>query len=298
MAGGGGTRFWPLSRQNTPKQLLNISGNGIMINETIDRITDIIGKDNIIIVTNDEQAELMRDCVKDKVKPVHILREPASRNTAACIGYAAIDIMHKYGDGIMCIFPSDHYIKNKKEFHKVLIRAIEVAGKDDKLVTIGIKPNFPSTGYGYIKYMSTFNSDVYQVTEFVEKPKLEAAKRYIESGEYAWNSGIFIWKASTILNNFRRFLPKLYNCLDTIKVSIGTAKEKEVLRAVYSIIPNISIDYGIMERSDEVAVILGDFGWNDVGSWDSLAAIYDVDEYGNVIKGEQINKYPKLYFIC
>jgi mannose-1-phosphate guanylyltransferase len=289
MAGGGGTRFWPLSRQKTPKQLLNLSGNGLMINETIDRINEVIDPSNIFIVTNENQADKMRSCVADKMPVNNILKEPSSRNTAACIGYAAMEIIKKYGDGIMCVFPADHYIKNQKEFHRVLKKAMEVAEQEDKLVTIGIRPTFPSTGYGYINFAANQDSDVYLVNEFVEKPKFEVAKRYVESGEYAWNSGMFIWKASTILDNFKRFLPKVYQYLETIASAMGTEDEEKVIHSIYDMIPSVSIDYGIMERSDEVVVILGDFGWNDVGSWDNLGVLYDVDEDGNVIKGEQVN---------
>ncbi len=288
MAGGGGTRFWPLSRQKTPKQLLNLSGNGLMINETIDRISSIINTNDIFIVTNETQGDKMKASVGGRVREDHILKEPSARNTAACIGYAAIEIVKKYGDGIMCIFPSDHYIKNQEEFEKILIKAIDIAENQDKLVTIGIKPTFPSTGYGYIKYIVD-NTAAYHVDQFVEKPDLETAKRYIESAEYAWNSGMFVWKASTILNNFERFLPKIYQHLEQIAAAAGTEDEYNTIKRVYAGIPSISIDYGIIERSDDVAVILGDFGWNDVGSWDSLGALYDVDGAGNVLKGDQVN---------
>ena len=191
MAGGGGTRFWPLSRQKTPKQLLNLSGNGLMINETIDRISHVIDTKNILIVTNEQQGDKMKYSVGDKIANDHILREPSARNTAACIGYAAFEILKKYGDAVMCIFPADHYIKNQTEFDKVLKKAIQVAEEEDKLVTIGITPTFPSTGYGYINYDVSGSTGTYAVNEFVEKPNLETAKRYVASGEYAWNSGIF-----------------------------------------------------------------------------------------------------------
>lgn len=289
MAGGGGTRFWPLSRQKTPKQLLNLSGNGLMINETIDRISQVINPENIFIVTNEKQADKMKCSVGDKIAENHILREPSARNTAACIGYAAFEIIKKYGDGIMCIFPSDHYIKNQQEFNQILRKSIEVAEKEDKLVTVGITPTFPSTGYGYINFDASSNHDVYAVNRFVEKPNFETAKSYIASGEYAWNSGMFIWKASTILKNFERFIPKVYQSLKKIADSMGTLEERLTIQQIYGNIPSVSIDYGIMERSDDVVVILGNFGWNDVGSWDNLGVIYDVDDSGNVIKGEQVN---------
>lgn len=289
MAGGGGTRFWPLSRQKTPKQLLNLSGNGLMINETIDRISEVIAAENIFIVTNEAQGEKMNTSVAGRIPKDHILIEPSARNTAACIGYAAEEIVRKYGDGVMCIFPSDHFIKHKKEFHKVLKKAIEAAESQDRLVTIGIKPTFPSTGYGYINYSASGNDTVYEVKQFIEKPNITLARQYAQSPEYAWNSGMFIWKASVILKNLERFLPKVYHYLELIAADMGTEAEYAAIRQYYGQIPSVSIDYGIMERSDDVAVVLGDFGWSDIGSWDSLGTLYDVDKEGNIIKGEQVN---------
>lgn len=289
MAGGSGTRFWPLSRKNTPKQLLNLSGNGLMINETIDRMTDFIIKEDIFIVTNTEQVDRMKELVEDGIQMDHILAEPAARNTAACVGYAAMEIIKKYGDGVMCIFPSDHYIKDEEEFSNILKNAVKVAESGDKLVTIGITPTFPATGYGYINFDKEENSDIKTVQKFVEKPNYETAVKYIKSGEFLWNSGMFVWKASIILDNFKRFLPKVYNAIEQIGEAMNTDAEKDTINHVYPNIPSISIDYGIMERSDDVVVLAGDFGWNDVGSWDTLGALYDTDDNGNIIKGEQIN---------
>lgn len=289
MAGGAGTRFWPLSRKTTPKQLLNLSGNGLMINETIDRISTIIKKEDIFIVTNAKQADRMKELVEDDIRSEHILSEPAQRNTSACIGYAAIEIIKKYGDGVMCIFPSDHYIKDEERFHTVLLEAIEVAQKGEKLVTIGITPTFPSTGYGYIKFDKAQEGSIKDVETFVEKPNHETAIKYFKSGEFLWNSGMFVWKASTILENFKRFIPRVYNELMKISDALHTESEMDVIQEIYPNIPSISIDYSIMERSDDVVVLTGDFGWNDLGSWDMLGALYDTDENGNIIKGDQIN---------
>lgn len=294
MAGGGGTRFWPLSRQSKPKQLLNLSGQGLMINETIDRIADVINPKDIFIVTNQDQYGMMKELVKNEVLEDHILSEPAARNTAACIGYAAFEIIQKYGDGVMCIFPSDHYIKNKEELQKILKKAIAEAETTDKLITIGIMPTFPSTGYGYINFDEDSTQDTFfDVLEFVEKPNFKLAKQYCDSKQYVWNSGMFIWKASVILDNFKRFLPKVYQNLDEISKCMSTPQESETIHRIYPLIPSISIDYGIMERSDDVKVIIGDFGWNDIGSWDTLGELYDMDQYGNVIKGDQINLNTK-----
>lgn len=289
MAGGGGTRFWPLSRKKVPKQLLNLDGKETMINETIDRLAMVVDREDIFVVTNEEQADLTKKVTAGKMPADHILTEPAARNTAACIGYAAIEIVKKYGDGIMCIVPSDHYIKDEEEFARVLAAAILTAEETDALVTIGIKPTFPSTGYGYIRNENTMGKIYNKVEEFVEKPDLDTASAYVDSGNYAWNSGMFIWKASTILKYFDKLLPDVYNCLKEIEGALGTGEEKEVIHKVYPTIPKISIDYGIMERADNVLMLEGDFGWNDVGSFDTLTALYEADKQGNVVHGEFMN---------
>lgn len=296
MAGGGGTRFWPLSRRERPKQLLNLSGNEIMVNETIDRITASVGEGNVFIVTNETQAQLMKIETEGRMDPKCILAEPAARNTAACIGYAAMEIVKKYEDGIMCILPSDHFVKNQKEFTNIINAAIETAQETDMLVTVGIRPTFPSTGYGYIctdqgsaKAIGTTGKEYFAVKEFVEKPDEETAKEYLASGNYAWNSGMFIWKASTILKKFEELLPDIYACLAQIGDAMGTEKEQEVIQKIYPEIPKISIDYGIMERSKDVVMLEGDFGWNDIGSLDMLGIMKEEDENGNILYGEQVN---------
>lgn len=289
MAGGGGTRFWPLSRQAMPKQLLNLTGNDTMINETIQRINQVIELENILIVTNENQADVMVEITNKYILKKNILREPTARNTAACIGYAAFEILKKYGDGIMCIFPSDHFIKDSFEFANVLRKAIFAAEQGDRLVTIGITPTFPATGYGYIKYDIKEEEEVKRVREFKEKPDYDTAKEYIRTGSYVWNSGMFVWKASAILKKFAEFLPEIYAYLCTIADAMGTEEEHQVIKEIYPKIPSISIDYGIMEKADDVVVIPANFGWNDVGSWDMMKVLHDEDEAGNIIVGEQIN---------
>lgn len=290
MAGGGGTRFWPLSRKELPKQLLNLTGKDLMVNETIDRLEGNVEKEDIFIVTNTTQAQLMLEATSGRVRKDHVLAEPAARNTAACIGYAAMEILQKYGDGIMCVLPSDHYIKKVDVYKKVLANAIRIAEETEALVTIGIQPAFPSTGYGYICHGSEKEaSGYYTVRHFVEKPNLQKAREYLLSGEYLWNSGMFIWKASVIMRYFKELLPDIYACLEKIGAAMETEKEQDVIREVYPQIPKISIDYGIMERAEKVLVLEGDFGWSDVGSWDALEALYDKDEYGNITYGEQVH---------
>lgn len=290
MAGGGGTRFWPLSRQKTPKQMLNLTGKELMINETIDRMATAVPKENIFVVTAAVQAPQMLKVTAGRVQPDHVLSEPAARNTAACIGYAAMEIVKKHGDGVMLITPADHYIKDVPTLTHVFSMAIDAAEKADKLVTIGITPTFPSTGFGYIKYRLEDDA-AKTVIEFKEKPDAATAQQYVDSGEYVWNSGMFIWKASVILTKFKEYIPDIYVDLEKIGNAMETEAEQQVLNEVYPNIHKISIDYAIMEPSaikGDVLTVPGDFGWNDVGSWDMMTVLHELDENGNVLLGNTL----------
>lgn len=291
MAGGGGTRFWPLSRQKTPKQLLNLTGKDYMVNEAVDRMMTVISKSNIFIVTSEVQAPSMIQATEGRVFPMNILAEPDARNTAACIGYAAMEIVRKYGDGVMIITPADHYIEDVPALTEILRTAISTAEIEDKLITIGIKPSCPSTGFGYIRYDVNGDSVLKTVLEFKEKPDEETARQYISSGEYVWNSGMFIWKASLILRKMREYVPDIFEDLNTIGDSMNTPYEQEVIHEVYPKIRKISIDYAVMEPSSsrgDVLIIPGDFGWSDVGSWDMMDVLHRRDEKGNVFVGDVI----------
>ncbi len=291
MAGGGGTRFWPLSRQKTPKQLLNLSGKELMVNEALDRVATVIEKSNIFVVTSEIQAPAMLKATQGRVFPANILAEPAARNTAACIGYTAMEIYRKFGDGIMLITPADHYIENVPVLTEVFKTAILTAENEDKLVTIGIRPTFPSTGFGYIKYDSQTDSAIKPVIAFKEKPAKETAQAYIDSGRYVWNSGMFIWKASLILRKLKEYVPDIYATLETIGDAMNTPNEQEVLHNAYLGIRRISIDYAVMEPSaskGDVLVIPCDCGWNDVGSWDMMPILHKPDQDGNVILGDVV----------
>ena len=222
MAGGGGTRFWPLSRKAKPKQFLNLSGKDTMVMDTVNRLCRIANKEDIFIVTGESFVESTIESTSALLRADHILGEPAARNTAACIGYAAMEIVKKYEDGVMCVAASDHFIKNEDEYERVMKMAVSLAAQKDALVTIGIKPTFPSTGYGYIRSNRDVDVDYYEVEEFVEKPDLETASEYLASGQYAWNSGMFVWKASVILTYFEKLLPDIYECL----MKIGDANEQ------------------------------------------------------------------------
>jgi len=291
MAGGGGTRFWPLSRQKTPKQLLNLTGKGAMINETIDRLAYTVALDHVFVVTNADQADTMRRVTAGRVRNDHILSEPCARNTAACVGYAATEVMKKYGDGLMIVVPSDAYIRDVPAFTRVLAEAAEAAEKQDKLVTIGIRPTFAATGYGYIRYNDSLTDSVKIVEDFKEKPDLATAEEYIARSNYLWNSGMFLWKASVILEKFRQYIPDIYADLEKIGSAMKTDDEQRVIAGVYPSIRNISVDYAIMEPSaarGDVLVVPGDFGWNDVGSWDMMNAVHKADADGNILEGKAV----------
>ncbi len=287
MAGGGGTRFWPLSRKDTPKQLLNLSGKDIMVNESIDRLALVADYRNIFVVTNVLQKEKMLTLLGGRVESDRIFVEPSARNTAACIGYAAVRILKKYGDGIMVITPSDAYIKNEAAFAEILKTAVCAAEETDNLVTIGITPTFPATGYGYIQYAKS-NGAVKKVLRFVEKPNEETARNYLKSGDFIWNSGIFVWRCSTILEKFKQFLPDVYEYIKRIENAIGTPEQDKIINAVYPEIPSVSIDYGIMEKSEDVLVVPGEFGWNDVGSWDMFNVLHAENADGNILIGNTV----------
>ncbi len=289
MAGGGGTRFWPLSRQKTPKQLLNLSGRGLMVCEAVDRMATVIGKSNIFVVTSDMQTAEMLNATAGRVFPRNILSEPAARNTAACIGYAAMEIVRKYGDGVMIITPSDHYIERVPTLTEVFRQALLAAEREDKLITIGLKPTFPSTGFGYIRYDPEARDAVRPAVSFHEKPDAQTAQAYLDSGEYLWNSGMFIWKASLILDRLRLHAPDIYRDLSVIGNAMNRPEEQEVLHDVYPRIRSISIDYAVMEPSaalGDVLLIPADCGWNDVGSWDMMDVLHERDDRGNVLIGD------------
>ncbi|MFC6231001.1 mannose-1-phosphate guanylyltransferase [Paenibacillus allorhizosphaerae] len=292
MAGGKGERFWPKSRTHLPKQFLNISGNKSMIQQTISRLENLIDIKQIFIVTNELYAELIRAQIPH-LPHDNIIIEPIGRNTAPCVGLASIIIEAKYPDSTMVVLPSDHIIENEDGFIKILKTAVEVAQKDNNLVTLGIKPVYPETGYGYIestKQIQHINElEVHKVNKFVEKPDFQTAQEYLASGNFFWNSGIFIWKTSVIRNYIKLFMPEMHDLLETMKCAFNKEDKNQVIRSEFIKMPDQSIDYGIMEKAENIYVIPCVFGWDDVGSWTALDRINDRDENGNVIKGNILN---------
>ncbi|ADL68461.1 Mannose-1-phosphate guanylyltransferase [Thermoanaerobacterium thermosaccharolyticum DSM 571] len=301
MAGGKGERFWPKSRIKMPKQFLKLYGDRTMIQQTVDRLKRLMPIKNIFVVTNIDYAGLISDQIPE-LPTENILIEPMGKNTAACIGLAALHTERLDKDSIMVVVPSDHVIKDEETYLGVLKTAIEKAKSGNNLVTIGIKPLHPETGYGYINFRKITheilnNNPVHKVERFVEKPDYDTAVKYVESGNYLWNSGMFIWKTSTILNAIKEYMPQLYSALNVIREHFDSDEIEKVLYEEYSKLESISIDYGIMEKAKNVYVVPGDFGWDDVGSWTSIERLYEKDENGNVIKGNVVSVDTKKCII-
>jgi mannose-1-phosphate guanylyltransferase len=291
MAGGKGTRFWPRSREKTPKHLLDISSERTMIRETVDRIKPLVPAERTLIVTGKSHAaELIRQLPEIPLE--NILIEPVGRNTAPCIGLAALHILRRDPDAIMLVLPSDHRIGDEATFLRIIQAAAGAASQGDALVTIGIRPTGPETGYGYIEQGDPLSAggtdEIYRVRSIREKPPLEQAERFLAQGGFSWNSGMFIWKASTIIEAIGRFLPDLEQGLLQIREALGTDREEAVVSAVYTEQRAVSIDYGVMEKAKNVLVVPGAFGWSDLGSWDALWEVSEKDENGNAIRGEFI----------
>lgn len=289
MAGGRGERFWPRSRKNLPKQFLSLTDDGkTMIQLTVERISPVVDLEDVYIATN----EAYRDLVLMQLPGLpaeNVICEPVPRNTAPCIGLGAMYISKKYKDAIMFVLPSDHLIKDNNRFVDVLDFAAEKAEQDANLVTIGITPNYPETGYGYIKYVEDKKEDkAYRVEKFVEKPNYETAVDYLNNGSYLWNSGMFVWKVSTILGKFESLMKDTYDNLFAIKEAIGHENEKSILTEKFQLCEAISVDYGVMERAEDIFVLPGDFGWDDVGSWLAVERIKKTDDEGNVLTGNVI----------
>ena len=289
MAGGRGERFWPRSRQNMPKQFLSLTDDGkTMIQLTVERILPLVNMEDIFIVTNRSYKDLVREQLPD-LPDENILCEPVGKNTAPCIGLGAVHIAKKYGDAVMMVLPSDHLIKYTSLFLNTLSDACEVAEQGGNLVTLGIAPDCPETGYGYIKFQPEQTlGRAFAVERFVEKPDLETAKAYLASEQYLWNSGMFIWKTSTILKNLEAYLPETYQGLGKIGEAIGTPVEEQVLEREFHAFKAESIDYGVMEKAKNIYILSGAFGWDDVGSWLAVSRIKRSNELGNVVDGNVV----------
>lgn len=298
MAGGRGERFWPKSRKNMPKQFLSLTNDGkTMIQLTVERILKLVDIEDIFIATNRDYKPLIMQQLPE-LPEQNILCEPVGKNTAPCIGLGAVHIAKKYEDAVMFVLPSDHLIKHSSLFRHTLRDAAEIAEQGENLATIGITPDYPETGYGYIKFLPDHtHGRAFEVDRFVEKPDRRTAKEYLATEQYLWNSGMFVWKVSTILKNLERHLPETYAGLLMIKEAIGTDHEQTVLEKEFNAFKSVSIDYGIMEKAENIFTIPGPFGWDDVGSWLAVERIQPTNEFGNVISGEAVTVDTKRCII-
>jgi mannose-1-phosphate guanylyltransferase len=286
MAGGVGTRLWPFSKTNYPKQFHDILDTGkTLLQETVNRFREVCPIENIYIVTN----EMYKDLVKEQLpelKDEQILLEPTKRNTAPCIAYACYKIALKNPDANIVVAPADQVIKEESDFKEVILTALAETAQNDSLVTLGIKPTRPDTGYGYIQFQEDSDKEIKKVKLFTEKPDLEYAKQFVASGEFVWNAGIFVWNVQSILKAFREHLEDLANVFQEIQSQLNTATEASVIKKAYSVCKSESIDKGIMEKADNVYVILCDFYWSDLGTWKSLYENSPKDKDGNVVTGK------------
>ena len=290
MAGGRGERFWPKSRVHMPKQFLSLTGEGkTMIQLTVERIAPIVAMEDIYIATNRSYKKLVMEQLPE-LPEENILCEPIRRNTAPCIGLGAAHIAKKHGDAVMYVLPSDHLITHPQIFRRTLSDAAQVAEAGENLVTIGITPTYPETGYGYIKFdPEQTQGAAFAVERFVEKPDLDTARSYVASQQYLWNSGMFTWKVSTILNSMKTFMPEIYEGLTRIQNAIGTAEQDTVLEKEFHAFDSVSIDYGVMEKSRDIFIFSGSFGWDDVGSWLALERMQQRNEFGNIVSGNVVS---------
>lgn len=294
MAGGVGSRFWPMSRTDKPKQFLDVLGTGsTLIQQTFERFLNVCPRENIYIVT----SAVYRDLVKEQlpeVEDAQIILEPNRRNTAPCIAYANEKIRLENPDATIVVAPADHLVLKEDRFVETIRTAIDQAQTSENLVTLGVKPSRPDTGYGYIQYTdadNAVNDKVKKVKTFTEKPDLELAKEFLKSGDFYWNSGIFVWTLKSISKAFENHLPDVYKLFGDLADDLNTDREEAQIAKAYSICENISIDYGIMEKAGNVNVVLSDFGWSDLGTWGSLFTHFGKDKNNNAIKGGRVVIY-------
>ncbi len=289
LAGGSGTRLWPLSRQSRPKQMLRLLGERTMFQLTVDRLLPLFKPEHIWVVTGQEHAEELIQQAPE-IPRENFLVEPIGRNTAPAVGLAALHLRRRSPSAVMAVLPADHYIRDEARFRAVLWAAFQVAERGF-LVTLGIRPAYPATGFGYIERgepLGRFGGFMaFRVLAFREKPDLATAERFVAGGHHFWNSGMFIWRVDRILEEIERNMPELAARLRDLEGALGTREEAAAMRRIWPEMPNISIDYGVMERAQEVAVIPAEFGWNDIGSWAALLDILATDDQSNVVLGTE-----------
>jgi len=297
MAGGVGSRFWPRSKKRKPKQLLRIIGENTMIQDTVSRLSGMVDYKNILIITNEVQKERVHEQLPHIPKE-NVIAEPFGKNTSAAIGLAAVLLEKRCKDAVMLTFPADHIITNVEKFQHTILQAANFAEKSDGLVTIGIQPTHPETGYGYIQFEEKeVDQEIHQVLSFAEKPNLQTAKAFVKSGDFLWNSGIFVWRVNSIWKEFKKHMPDLHHEFTNLKPAIGTDDFPEVLKNVYGKLRSISIDYGVMEKSKKVYLTPSNFGWSDVGSWEAVFSLSDKDSNGNSLIGDVYSQHSKNSYV-
>jgi mannose-1-phosphate guanylyltransferase len=289
MAGGIGSRFWPMSRSNYPKQFLDILGTGkTLIQSTFDRFAAFVPAENIYVVTSGEYVNIVKTQLPG-LPLQNILGEPSRKNTAPCVAYISFKLQQLDPNATMIVAPADHLILDNIAFNKVCLEALSFVTKHNALITLGIKPTYPNTGYGYIQYEQHEVSDnVYKVKTFTEKPNLELAKAFMASGEFLWNAGIFVWQVKNIISAFERFLPEMHEVFLAEKNRFNTPEENAALQEIYPLCTNISIDFGIMEKAENVYLIPASFGWSDLGTWNSAYENLEKDYLGNAVAGNEV----------
>ncbi|WP_296705105.1 mannose-1-phosphate guanylyltransferase [Algoriphagus sp.] len=299
MAGGIGSRFWPYSRHDRPKQFLDVLGTGrTLLQMTYDRFHEFTTSEKFYVVTTKNYFDLVKEQLPE-LDEKQILAEPLRRNTATCIAYASYKINKIDQNATLVVAPADHLITQEKNFRVAIEKAIIGAQLKGRLITLGIKPNRPETGYGYIQYHEKSGEEIFKVKTFTEKPNFKLAKAFLESGDFVWNSGMFVWKASSLISAYDKYMPDVAEVFNEGYQFLGNEGESEFITKAYSLLKNISIDNGIMEQSDQVYVIPADFGWSDLGSWKSLFELKKKDRKNNVIEGNVIlyeteNSYIKV----
>ena len=292
MAGGIGSRFWPASRQERPKQFLRVFGQSTLIQNTIARLQGLIPPERCFVVTHERYVEQTKSQLP-AVPEENILAEPISRNTAPCIAYAAAKLSARDPEATMVVLPADHVIQDVRQFHRVLEAAIDKAQEPGAIATIGIAPTHPATGYGYIQFDGQIDPTEttpkpYWVKTFAEKPDLETAERFIDSGDFLWNSGMFIWRADTILQQIEQHMPAAHEAFAPVHAAVDTPDEPAAVAEAFQKSPSTSIDYGVMEHADKVYVVPGSFGWSDVGDWRAVYDLAEKDDHGNALHGNAI----------
>jgi mannose-1-phosphate guanylyltransferase len=291
MAGGSGTRFWPASRRDRPKQLLSLVDGRSLLRVTFERIVPLVPAERIWVVTTSATAEITQ-LELPELEPDHILIEPVGRDTAACAGFAALTVRHQDPDAVSVVLPADHVIRDSSRFRRAVAAGAAQVADDGGLLTFGVRPTRPETGFGYLRVGKEVGIvqdwPIHQLAEFVEKPDLETARHYLAEGGYLWNSGMFVWPVSELLAEIRRQLPLLADGLERIADALGTERERDVIDDVYPTLHRISVDYGIMEGAERTWTIPVDFPWSDVGAWPALGELLDADEEGNAVRGRAV----------